>query len=121
MKNVLISRTQIYANPVVSLPHTRVVKGEIFELDDALADIIVDMGGGEIADSVDEKEVVSHETHTKTDNDIAWAGDAIAALVKNQSQRELKAACNEMELDTDGTKRELAKKLVSVGVTEINK
>lgn len=117
MKNVLITKTETYANPVVSLPHTYVVKDKVFELDDAVADRIVELGGGEIVDSAED--VVAHESRDEIDTTGGWSGDLAAKLVENHKSKELKAACEQKGLDTDGNKTDLAKRLISAGITEI--
>ena len=118
MKILEITKTDTYAHPSVGQPHISVKKGETIELEDSVADIILSYGGGRIADSVDSPD------RTITDEDdkegSGWAGDVAEAMAESNKAKVLKAACIENNLDATGNKTELANRLVSAGVTEIN-
>ena len=103
MAKIKVTKSGLYANPVVSVPHLDVKKGEIETVSDAMAarmceDGVAELYEGEAADS----------------NEAA-----VETLADDNSKNGLIAACEDKELDVSGTKKDLAARLVDAGVTEL--
>lgn len=123
MKTIKAIVSDTYANPTVSLPHQTIEEGEVYELDDAFADRIVEIGGAELTDEVvshDDSEDDSDSSDDDSDeDDEGWIGVAIEKLKTDHGAKALKAACVANELDNTGNKSVLAERLVKAGIKEI--
>lgn len=118
MKILEITKTDTYAHPSVGQPHISVKEGETIELENSVADIILSYKGGRIADPLDSPDRTVVDEDDKENS--GWAGDVVEVMIESNTAKVLKAACIENNLDDSGNKKELAARLVSAGITEIN-
>lgn len=120
MKTLKILKTETYANPNPALEHTSVVKDEVVELEDRLADSIIDCGGAELSDdeipAVDDSE---SESDDASDSDDVETQSPAELMAEANTKKDLKGVCKAKALDQKGSKVVLAQRLIDAGVAQI--
>jgi len=111
MKTIKLSFNEIYANVTPDLPHFKSVKGQVVELEDGLADVILNRKpepGGVIYTPKKNEEIDTHVDHHP--DALQMADDNTKAILVD--------ACAKLKLDVTGNKPDLAKRLVDSGITQ---
>jgi len=125
VKHIKITTTGLYADPIPSLPHLRVEEGDVIELREQFAEVMVnEYKSAEYTDApsddADSESVDESPDDEEPDQSDEPDQDAdVAALMEAHSKKVLQAACVNSDLDDSGSKTELATRLVENGITEI--
>jgi len=111
MKTIKITISETYANVTPDLPHFKAEEGKVVELEDGLADVILNrrpVPGGEIYIPKKNEDIDTHVDHHP---------DALQMAADN-TKSFLVDACTKLNLDVTGNKPDLAKRLVDSGITQ---
>lgn len=126
MKFIKITTAGTFANPIPSIPHLEAEEGEVIEIGDQLADVMVnEYKAAEYCDAPAEEEESESVDDAPEDSDPAdekveeYGDSCVAALMEEHTKKLLQAACLQDGIDDSGSKTELATRLVENGITEI--
>ena len=103
MAKIKVTKTGLYANPIVSIPHLDVKEGDIETVSDAMAARMCEDGAAEM-----------YEGEAADSNEAA-----VETLADDNNKNDLIAACEAAGLDSSGTKKDLATRLIDSGIVQI--
>lgn len=116
MKTIKITISELYANVTPDLPHFKAEEGRVVELEDGLANLILNRRpepGGEIytPEEDDGDDDIDIDKHVDIHPDVLRMSD-------DNNKATLVEVCKQLNLDVTGNKSDLAQRLIDNEVTQ---